>query len=497
MPSKGVWCLFALAVLWYTWNKRAGSSTRTEVSSSSQNSECPVTLHSSEDLWVAMPCWDDLPGLRRALRSVMEQQESGYRKIRVVVFEDFSHNMISPEEIEAYRDRMNVTFLRNPEPPNQGSAFGKAKLFDYLRKNALPHEYILVLDGDDVLPDSWAVHDIRVSLQRRKPWFAWGRQNGKFADSCTKVLRDSGLSLRYIQWSFCHPRIFRAHLLNYIDEKDFQRRDGQWLQKATDAAFIYKFMELAGPERVMFLHQRPLYNYTFGHQNGLKVFKKRKIIIDKQNVQSASPAKPLPFDIHVLCLIQNGDDAGQVIKALASSRLNEDQSLHIHVWSNSTSETQLKEPVNRIQKKIPDVKIGLSKMGHRYGAFGWTQFARSIMKKKNVDYFIILDDDQIVSETTIQKLYAKRKPWSLAMLKKKESLDNTENDAETEANCGQFGNCVPARYRKAGLSLVDASIFNCAELFKPRDECRVWTKQRWLFHIVQLHRWKIIKVDPF
>eukprot|EP00566_Odontella_aurita_P011772 CAMPEP_0113594588 /NCGR_PEP_ID=MMETSP0015_2-20120614/39167_1 /TAXON_ID=2838 /ORGANISM="Odontella" /LENGTH=384 /DNA_ID=CAMNT_0000501615 /DNA_START=194 /DNA_END=1345 /DNA_ORIENTATION=- /assembly_acc=CAM_ASM_000160 len=376
-----------------------------------------------------MPCWDDLPGLRRALRSVMEQRQTGYRNVRVVVFEDHSSNMISSEEIEAYRDRMNVTFLRNPKPPNQGSAYGKAKLFDFLRENALPHEYVIVLDGDDVLPDSWTIHNIHVALQRKKPWFAWGRQNGKFSASCTKVEKDSDLSLRFIKWSFCHPRIFRAHLLNHIDDRDLQRQDGQWLQKATDAAFIYKFMELAGPDRVLFLHEQPLYNYTFGHQNGLKVFRKRKILIDKRNVQRHEPAEMMKYDIHVLCLLQSKEKAKEVLKGLAGTRLNVDQSLHIHVWNNR-SILHIEKVASEVKEQYPEVKIGVSRMGKRSGELDWMLFPRYVMKHESVDYFIILDDDQVVSERTIPKLYDWRRPCSLTMLGEKSAREVSAVDPD-------------------------------------------------------------------
>lgn len=126
---------------------------------------CNHTIHSTETFWIAMPAWDDREGLHRALNSVHIQTNTGYRKIRVVVFEDYStENMFSVEEKMAYERIMNVTFLRNEVAPNKGSAYGKWVLFEWIRRHALPHEYTLVLDGDDTLADSWVVQDIHVSF---------------------------------------------------------------------------------------------------------------------------------------------------------------------------------------------------------------------------------------------------------------------------------------------------------------------------------------------
>lgn len=131
-----------------------------------QEEPCSRTTHSTETFWVAMPAWDDREGLHRALDSVKTQSYTGYGKIHVVVFEDYSSdNMLHKEEKTAYEGQMDVTFLRNEAGPNKGSAYGKWVLFEWIRRHALPHEYILVLDGDDTLADEWVVRDIRVSCK--------------------------------------------------------------------------------------------------------------------------------------------------------------------------------------------------------------------------------------------------------------------------------------------------------------------------------------------
>ena len=45
--------------------------------------------------------------------------------------------------------KLQFTFLSNEGPEKHGSAYGKWKLFEYIRDNAKQHEYTLIVDGDD------------------------------------------------------------------------------------------------------------------------------------------------------------------------------------------------------------------------------------------------------------------------------------------------------------------------------------------------------------
>jgi hypothetical protein len=50
---------------------------------------------------------------------------------------------------------------------------GKWVLFSWLRALAHPHDYVLVLDGDDFLLDARVLREVRERLEEKKPWFAW------------------------------------------------------------------------------------------------------------------------------------------------------------------------------------------------------------------------------------------------------------------------------------------------------------------------------------
>jgi hypothetical protein len=474
---------------------------------------CDKQLHSSEKLWIAVPAWDDVPGLHRALKSVVNQAETGYQKVRTVVFEDQSKRMFTREQKEYYSKRMDVTFLYNNETKkNLGSAYGKWKLFEYIRRHALPHEYTLVLDGDDTLADNLVLRDVHRGLQQHKPWFAWGRHNGKYSEQCHDLqLKDNETTASWVRppndWSFCHPRMFQSHLLQHLEEADFRRDDGTWLQKATDRPFIYQFMEMAGPKRVKYLGKRPMYNYTMGSHNGLKVFKADVIEGDKELVNKRPPAPQSLDTIHVVTCVYNRNNTREYLERLVRSELEPGQSLEIHVCNNKIDrQKELEGIVSTIsdQRKLlqlsteHDNKIHIYDMGGNHGGFSRFLLARRLMQTEVVDYIIMVDDDQYVTPSTVTEVYAKRQPRSFFTWYGKNWNPNEASywrprehlNIDPSLRYLDFPKVTTWHYGGTGMSIIDASVFLNVELYEIEKKF-LFVEDVWLSYIVQVLGWHI------
>lgn len=163
---------------------------------------CERNIGFVDTLWVAMASWNDDEGLRRAIASVQTQKKA-FSHVRLVIFEDRSRKMLSLNEKESYP---GVVFLGSEQP--KGAAYGKWTIFKWIRGHARPTDYVLVLDGDDVLADNRVFSDVRNVVYKHKPWFAYGKHNGKFSNQCgllsprrkrTKMPRPRGRSSGHLR----------------------------------------------------------------------------------------------------------------------------------------------------------------------------------------------------------------------------------------------------------------------------------------------------------
>jgi len=495
-------CYFkAVIILWCIWNWFCYHRMVR-----SEQDVCQRQLHTTETLWIAMTSWDDQAGLHSALQSVVEQVETGYNKVHVVVFEDKSSDMLTEKQKRYYDYRMDVTFLSNTQAnTTRGAAYAKWILFQWIQKRALPHEYVLVLDGDDTLADKWVLRDVHMALQAKKPWFAWGKHNGKYSDQCQELSMNPGETVRTAVWSFCHPRMFQSHLLQYLEMKDFQRDDGTWLQKATDRPFIFRFMELAGKRHLLYLGDRPLYNYTMGVHNGLRIFDRKVIQGDKELVNRRVAASPAPDVIHVVTCVYHRRNTKTYLEQLANSNLASGHKLHIHICNNkSDRQAELEDLVAQINhrkklKRLPIHQMDVHDMGTNQGGFSRFVLARSIARKHFVDYVIMVDDDQYVKRTTVEEIYAEREPrtyktWygkNWEPTQKSYWLQRDKKLVYHPRLRSQFHPDVKEyQYGGTGMSIIDASVFMNQELFELEQQY-LFVEDIWLSYIVQLMGWHI------
>ncbi|XRB17913.1 glycosyltransferase 2-like domain-containing protein [Pseudoscourfieldia marina] len=458
-------------------------------------------MHVNDTIWIAMHAYNDSLALKKAIDSVESQQPS-FSRVRIVVFEDLSMDMLSREEGSLFK---HVHFLEQPVE-RMGSAFAKWKMFSWIRRHAAPHDFILILDGDDVLADHNILQDVRNELIQHKPWFAWGKYRGKYAEQCGPLRGSSG-NVRKSVWSFCHPRIFRAFMLHLLSEQMFQRRDGAWLQKATDRPLIYSFIEVAGNNRILYLgYMRPLYNYTFGSSSGVNIFRREVILGDRQLTQQQK-AWPARRDlIYVIACVFNRRNTGAWLERIHASVLNTNQNARIHICNNSPERQAEFEAIADRLNMDSSINTKIHNMGQNTFGFGRFLLARSLREIEMIDYIIMIDDDQFVRAHTIQQVWRERQPqtykcwygrnWNRGVTSYWSNVFESEWNAvsdDPDKMMSTHPEIKTWRYGGTGMSVVDASVFSCDDLFALKDP---YTRAEdiWLSFVVQSLGWKISRL---
>ena len=472
---------------------------------------CLTGARIRDHLWIAMTSWNDVDGLQAALLSIEGQQRS-FDGIHIVVYEDRGDAMTTDEWRSGWQSRFahpstgtHVEFLPTSES-KQGAAFGKFAAFEHIRIKAQPHDYVMVMDGDDELPDATVLLDIRAKLAESKPWFAWGKIQGHNQDQCGDVpdhVRYDNLRSIKGKFPFCHPRMFVAAMLHTLQAEDFQRSDKTtWLVKATDRSFIYPFLELAGSSRTLFMGDRPLYTYKFGTHNGLKIYDESIIAGDRELTMSRAPRKPLPNIIHVVACTYDRSNTRHFLQKLLESDTGEDV-MQVHICNNMASAQARREQLAVELSASSPHTISVHPTENLRG-FSRFILAKEVMRKVYVDYIIMVDDDQYMKPTTIAEIYASRAPktykswygknWNRGVQSKywgnKIQPDMMALRVATSAGEIVSPEVKTWEYGGIGGSIVDASVFQTEELMNV-DEKYMFVEDMWLSNVVHSLGWKL------
>ena len=455
---------------------------------------CGKKIHYDETLWIAMTTWNDSRNFAKAVESIQSQTRA-FSNIQHIVFEDYSNDRIDRKNFE------DIIFIDGESNVQKGAAYGKWHLFEYIQKHSSPNDYVIVIDGDDVLSDESVFTYIQHELRRNKPWFAWGKINGRYHEQCGPLVGTTR-NVRFSKWSICHPRIFSAHLLQSLNKTEFQRDDGEWLQKATDRPFIFSFMEQAGDDRILFLDKRPIYNYTWTHNNGLKLFSPSIIQGDKHLVNSRPPKQVQLRPIVLITCMWKGRDDVHFFQALMNSELPKNQTLDIHICNNDpTRQIERTAIANKISENS-EHKITVHNMKQNTYGYGRFLLIQKLFKIQFLDYVIMLDDDQYVLPETIYNVYKQREPqtyktWFGKNWDSSLSKPNYWNPAEAMCvKCdmkywpSRLPNTNTWQYGGTGMSIIDANAFKIKEIYD-LDTKYHNLEDMWLSYIVQLANYKI------
>eukprot|EP00929_Paragymnodinium_shiwhaense_P061091 TRINITY_DN30507_c0_g1_i1.p1 TRINITY_DN30507_c0_g1~~TRINITY_DN30507_c0_g1_i1.p1 ORF type:complete len:710 (-),score=105.41 TRINITY_DN30507_c0_g1_i1:204-2333(-) len=145
-----------------------------------------------------------------------------------------------------------------------GPAYGKYAGYAVSTKYAKPDDIILTLDGDDQLIHPQALHIVVAAYVQRDCRCTWGSMLGRYSNQRgplpAEAVVDGQARPRGAKWNYQHPRSFLAELFAHMSPADFQDEHGQWLFKVSDRGFIFRSIELAGPEHACYI-TFPYYGY--------------------------------------------------------------------------------------------------------------------------------------------------------------------------------------------------------------------------------------------
>ena len=124
-----------------------------------------------------------------------------------------------------------------------------------LTKLASPNSIVVSIDGDDWLPHDKILQELD-NVYSSDVWLTYGtyKEYTGFASYRSvshiymaypdEVIKSN--SFRDYRWLASHLRTYRKELFLKIDESDFKREDGEWLDTAGDRAFMIPMLEMTG-----------------------------------------------------------------------------------------------------------------------------------------------------------------------------------------------------------------------------------------------------------
>lgn len=124
--------------------------------------------------------------------------------------------------------------------------------FLWLTELSKPGSIVVSIDGDDWLKNSKVLQKLNEVYNSGDVWMTYGTYEEYPYRSVSHIYREypkdvvKNNSFREYQWLASHLRTFKRELLLSIDEKNFKREDGQWLDTAGDQAIMLPMLELSG-----------------------------------------------------------------------------------------------------------------------------------------------------------------------------------------------------------------------------------------------------------
>jgi glycosyltransferase involved in cell wall biosynthesis len=154
-----------------------------------------------------------------------------------------------------------------------------------LTKLTSPNSIVVSVDGDDWLPHDKILQELD-KVYTSDVWLTYGtyREYTGFASYRSvshiymaypeEVVRSN--SFRDYRWLASHLRTYRRELFLKIDEIDFKRDDGDWLDTAGDRAFMIPMLEMAGSKSRYIADVMYVYNVADMQRDG-SINEKRQI----------------------------------------------------------------------------------------------------------------------------------------------------------------------------------------------------------------------------
>ena len=203
---------------------------------------------------VLVTVYNSVEWIGKCLDSVINQD---YQNYKLVVIDDASTDG-TWDIIQKY-DNNHVYKHRNEirvgdSTPNTVMA---------LKKFSTDKEDIIVhVDGDDYLSDSSALSYLN-EIYQDDVWLTYGQYmplSKTYFNYC-RPIPDTRTYRKSRTWLTSHLKTFKRWLWDLIDDNDLRDDDGNYIDAATDCAFMYPMIEMAGPNHIKFV-KRVLYVYN-------------------------------------------------------------------------------------------------------------------------------------------------------------------------------------------------------------------------------------------
>lgn len=159
-------------------------------------------------------------------------------------------------------------------------------------------DVIMIVDGDDYLSSPHALDAIATVYKQKKCLCSWGSMRGQWSEQGGPLKRHMDSHGNFVprraKWTFSHPRTLQVRVAKHLSEVDFQDEQGQFVWKGTDRGFIFRMLELSGPERACYIEKKVYQYVTDGTPKSNKNVSRRRRQALLEHFASLSPSKPIP-----------------------------------------------------------------------------------------------------------------------------------------------------------------------------------------------------------
>jgi hypothetical protein len=350
---------------------------------------------------------------------------------------------------------------------NGGPAASKWAFINYIQSNLSNYtlnDVIIIVDGDDNLCNNRVFSTINTIYQENKCWMTFGNAVGKYCENNNIPIPDEWRTIRTEKWIYNHPRTFKLALALTFKEEDF-KMNGAWLTKGTDRPIVYNCIELSGKSRSIFIDQI-LYNYVEHSNNSYKTINYHTTKKQINYICNITPNTPIIEDIHiVMCCWERLENLEAQIQNLSSQTVS--TRIHLHLLNNNIETADvLKGMVEELILKYT-IKISLTQYTNIFYGFQRFLYVRDILlKQHNIDYVIMIDDDQLFKTDWVESMYALRAPRTYTCWYGKlwsgENIDYWNGSLVTFVQChrNEKSEYVDFHYGGTGGCIIDVSIFN-------------------------------------
>jgi len=493
---------------------------------------CPDST--SHQVHVAVPYYNLPKGtLKAAIDSIKQQQ---YPKVHIYIYDDGSDREDALETLHhVCRDSCNTYNVLGFLPPNAseklgsehvdllqrtvtpqihsldqslhcfrssahlGPAGAKYWLFQLIRQAAGANDVIMVVDGDDELMGTDAIKIINQAYVDNAAWATYGSPSGKWEEQTKDIapeIRANKMPFepRKQAWIYGHPRTFKAHLLEHVSMADFQFIDGTWLRKATDRAFVYRVIELAGHDRVAYIDKK-IYKYKYSQTASSNAMTPKKVKqAHTQHTMDLGPSQRLELPIHVVLMAwKRMHLLPYQLHWIDDQEKLGGRPIYLHIINDNHEEKDLLESIvanytvgGKCIRQIHVVHTNPDEHLHIFARF---MYIEKLRRSTALDYILFFDDDQYLPPSIVATLVKEHQPKGMT------TWYGKVFDRKVSG--------VPAHYWKQ-ITKYDELLFGRAwprvSYFKYGAPCgsiydsNLWLQETQLLRIAaDLHRWS--KID--